>query len=72
MIRILKAHEVSTRVALTREYLYVLERRGEFPRRVQITPNRIGWLESEVDDWLKERIARRDSNAVRGVRDERN
>lgn len=33
--------------------------RGEFPKRVQIERNRVGWLESEVADWLNARIEAR-------------
>ncbi|MBK7469673.1 MAG: AlpA family phage regulatory protein [Betaproteobacteria bacterium] len=31
----------------------------KFPKRVQLGPSRVGWVESEVEDWLKERIAKR-------------
>jgi prophage regulatory protein len=59
-IHILRAPEVSRRVGLTREYIYVLERSGKFPKRVKISANRVGWIASEIDDWLRERVAARD------------
>jgi prophage regulatory protein len=32
-----------------------LEKRGEFPKRVRLGPNSVGWIESEIDDWLAKR-----------------
>ncbi|MEM9148018.1 MAG: AlpA family phage regulatory protein [Pseudomonadota bacterium] len=37
-----------------------LEKAGKFPRRVQIGPNRVGWVEDEVLEWLQERMDDRD------------
>jgi prophage regulatory protein len=36
-----------------------LEVEGHFPRRVKLGPCRVGWVESEVLDWLNERLAER-------------
>ena len=33
-------------------------RRGEFPASVQISPGRVGWFESDVDDWIEDRRSR--------------
>jgi prophage regulatory protein len=35
--------------------LYEAERAGRFPKRRQLGPNRVGWLASEIDAWLKSR-----------------
>jgi len=32
-----------------------MEKRGEFPKRRQISPGRVGWLESEVLEWMNTR-----------------
>lgn len=34
---------------------------GEFPRKVNITERRIGFLESEVDEFIQQRVAERDA-----------
>jgi prophage regulatory protein len=44
-------------VPYTRQYLSRLEKRGKFPRRVQLGPNAVAWLEHEIDAWLDERAA---------------
>lgn len=41
-----------------------LEKRGAFPRRVQLGPNSVAWLESEILAWLAEQIAARDRKAA--------
>ena len=32
-----------------------LERAGRMPGRVQISPGRVGWYESEIREWLESR-----------------
>ena len=31
------------------------EQRGEFPQRIQISRNRVGWRRSQIEQWLAER-----------------
>lgn len=28
---------------------------GDFPSRRQLTPNRVGWLKSDIEEWLENR-----------------
>lgn len=39
-----------------------LEKEGKFPKRVRLSNSRVGWLVSEVQEWLQERVAERDAN----------
>lgn len=32
---------------------------GRFPRRIKLAGTSVGWLKSEVDEWIKERAAER-------------
>ena len=34
-----------------------MERQGKFPKRRQISANAIGWLASELTDWMAARTA---------------
>ena len=45
-----ECHEITSLSRVTR---WRMERAGTFPRRRQISPNRIGWLESEIRDWVE-------------------
>ena len=32
---------------------------GDFPKPIQLGPNSVGWLESEIDDWIDDQAAKR-------------
>ena len=60
MAKILRIAEIEERTGFCRRTIYNLVERGEFPRQVQLTRRSVGWLESDYDAWLAERIAARD------------
>lgn len=44
-------------IRYSRQHLDRLEKAGKFPRRVKLVPNgRVGWLQSDIQAWLKIRI----------------
>jgi prophage regulatory protein len=47
------------------QHIARLEKAGRFPKRIPLGQNRVAWLLSEVDEWLKQRIAERDASANR-------
>lgn len=51
--RLLRPKEVVARLGISRSTLWRLERSKEFPARRQISKNAVGWLESEVDAYIK-------------------
>lgn len=46
-------------IGYTRRHLYTLEAERKFPKRVPLGENRVGWIESEIDEWIKERAESR-------------
>lgn len=46
-------------VPYTRHHILRLEKAGQFPQRIQLGPNRVGWVLSEVEDWIRSRMAER-------------
>ena len=40
-----------------------LEVVGEFPKRVKLGACRVAWLAEEVQDWIDERVATRDTTS---------
>lgn len=52
MERFLKFKEVSHLTGLSRSTIWRAERRGDFPRRIQVTMGTVRWKESEVQKWL--------------------
>ncbi len=60
MMRILSKRQVKELVLYSPQHVARLEKAGQFPKRVLLGPNRVGWVEDEVLEWLKERLARRE------------
>lgn len=60
--KLLRLPEVVSRTGLSRSSLYARIATGQFPRPVDLgTSHAVAWVENEVDTWIGERIARRDS-----------
>ncbi|MEM9781027.1 MAG: AlpA family phage regulatory protein [Pseudomonadota bacterium] len=59
-MRLLSKRQVKEMVLYSPQHIARLEKAGKFPKRVQIGPNRVGYLESEVLDWLRDRLERRE------------
>ena len=54
-IRFLGLREVCRRTSLSQAMIYVLQRKGEFPRSYRLSVCRVGWREQDVDAWLQSR-----------------
>ncbi|MEW6441889.1 MAG: AlpA family transcriptional regulator [bacterium] len=54
--RILRLREVRERTGLARSSLYQQIAQGKFPRQIRLGLRSAGWLESEVNAWIAERI----------------
>ena len=48
-------------IPYSRMQLWRLEKVGRFPTRIRFSRSRVGWPESEIDAWLKSKIAERDA-----------
>lgn len=59
----LREPEVRQISGLCKETRRKMEKTGCFPKRVKLGRYAIGWLKSEIDTWLAECIAERNSNA---------
>ena len=60
VMRILSKRQVKESVLYSPQHIARLEKAGQFPKRVQLGPNRVGWVESEVLEWLEVRLAQRE------------
>ncbi|MGV6850467.1 MAG: helix-turn-helix transcriptional regulator [Marinibacterium sp.] len=56
VMRILSKRQVKELVLYSPQHIARLEKVGQFPRRVQLGPNRVGWVEDEVLEWLQTRL----------------
>lgn len=55
-LKILRRRQVEERVGLSCSTIYAGVAAGTFPKPIQLGAQSVGWLESEVDAWLRERI----------------
>lgn len=55
--RILRLSEVKTRTGLSRSTIYQSLKQGDFPKHISLGARCVGWLESEIDAWILERIS---------------
>ena len=62
-LRIITKKELRLLVPYTPQHILRLENDLAFPRRIQLGKNRVGWRLVEVEEWLRKRIAERDSRA---------
>lgn len=53
--RTIRRHELRLIVPLADTTIYEMEKRGEFPRRFNLTPRCVVWDLEEVETWLEQR-----------------
>jgi len=60
-MKVLRPKDAAAKCGLSRMHLYRLERAGSFPKRLRLGPNSVGWLEEELDAWIRERAEARNA-----------
>lgn len=60
-MRILSKSAAAAKVNYSVPHIDKMSRDGRFPKKVQLGPNKIGFLETEVDDWIADRVRERDA-----------
>ncbi|EOX6785869.1 helix-turn-helix transcriptional regulator [Pseudomonas aeruginosa] len=59
-MRIIRLKEVMGLTGLARSTVYKYVSEGVFPKPVSLGDRCVGWLESEVHNWILERVEERD------------
>ena len=59
--RLLRRPEVENLTGLSRACIYEKMDAGDFPHPVKIGVRAVAWVESEIGDWQRQRIAERDN-----------
>ena len=54
-MRFIREPEVQRLTGLSRTTRWRMERQGRFPQRRQLTPRAVGWLVSDIEDWIQSR-----------------
>lgn len=53
--RILRLRQVIERTGLCRSTIYELQSQGYYPAKLKLSERAVGWVEFEIDAWLKAR-----------------
>ena len=61
MDKVLRKPVVIPTEGLSDPTIWRLERAGKFPKRIQLGGNSVGWLESEIIEWLEKKKTERTS-----------
>lgn len=54
--RIIRLPAVLSRTGLSRSSVYAAISRNEFPASIPLGARSVGWLESDIDNWVRSRI----------------
>lgn len=60
LMRIIRLKEVMDTTGLARSTIYKYVAESIFPKPVSLGDRCVGWVESEIHDWIMERIEQRD------------
>lgn len=54
--KIIRLPEVKIKTGLSRSSIYLRMSNGEFPQSISLGSRAVGWLESDIEQWLDDRI----------------
>ena len=62
-VRVLRLPRVQARTGLSRSSIYMRVANRSFPQPIRLGARAIGWIESEVDQWIRDQISASRGNA---------
>lgn len=62
-MRFLRRKDAANRVGLSTTHIMRLSRQDKFPKPVQLGDMSVAFVETEIDEWMEQRLADRDGNA---------
>ena len=54
-MKVLRTRDVADVTGLSRVTIWRLERAGDFPERIRLGQNSVGWFQDEIEAWLTNR-----------------
>ena len=55
-MRIIRLPEVINRTGLSRSTIYSRISKNSFPHSISLGDRAVGWIESEIDEWIESRV----------------
>lgn len=63
VMRLIKLKDVMSNTGLGRSTIYKYIAEGAFPKPVSLGARAVAWVDSEVEDWVMDKIEQRDSSS---------
>ena len=63
--QILRLTDVNAMTGLSRSTIYLRMVQGKFPKKINLGSRAVGWISSDVNEWIEERI--RESRLVEAI-----
>ncbi len=60
--RIIRLPEVTKLTGICKTSIYELIKKSKFPKQINLGTRAVGWVESEVQEWIQQRISQRDQS----------
>jgi len=57
MHKIIRLSAVKTTTGLARSTIYKMMSKKTFPAQISLGPKAVGWLESDIQNWIQEQIS---------------
>ena len=57
--RLLKLRQVMATTGLSRSSIFLFTKSGKFPKPIKLSERSTAWLESEIQQWIADRVADR-------------
>ena len=62
--RILRLPAVKNLTGLSRSTIYLRISKGNFPKAISLGGRTVGWIEGEIEEWIKKQIERTRGNVT--------
>lgn len=63
--RLIRLLSVMDKTGISKSYIYVLVKQGLFPKPVKLSERSVAWVESEIQQWIDDRINQRNKAEVK-------
>ncbi|AJX19956.1 AlpA family transcriptional regulator [Burkholderia pseudomallei] len=57
-MRAIRIKQVIEKVSLSQSTIYKMMTEGGFPKPFQLAPNRVAWIEEDIDAWLAKKAGK--------------
>ena len=60
-MRIMRLKEITEKTGLAKSTIYNLISQGKFPKQIDLGARSVGWVDTEIEEWLEEKVAHRNA-----------